>query len=1338
MKKTSKLKKAIKSRLGMTYVELMVALSLLAIVIVSFTPMLLSSYGQLYNAGEKTQDVYNSREEIEEGLARRDSEFKVNLDIGFDIDGAAANVDSFFESINITGRKIISTFESGLETIFGQIRARLEIVSPSTVYDNTTSHDIILQTYGLTYKNITFGNETNQPGAVNKLPENTIHIEVIIPNKSKAQSVDSGSTADEDVKGTTDATVYDGTAPRAKLQYYTSRTETKPVPTDSKGLEISNADGGRIKLKICSPDDLKIDFTYSPLKVIVYYINNRGKLRTVSEYLYIEPATIIAAGETKGDIDYYTTAGIQEIDTSVDDENQSSEYRLAIEARKMRTDNSNYLIGTDSSHTEAKTAVGTPASRGVTIRSVRWIDNDETPGINPYYVMTGSEGAIYRMYSFTSDSNDLFDYSIGHKYGTEGYDTEQQPKVSYFSSTKAYIDRIYNTATGKKVYPAYWSGDFSHTFEYSSGKERLSYGPSAINSNGDATWLTSVEKEGKVDDTHYNIFSSKAQYCYYYFGDATGHQYPAKDFRTVSYILTERGWPLRLAGTIQQGDSDLFSYAFSLWDTFSNGSSPDTYQVHTTSGDLQGQQANYPLAFHYKADDPNDTMHVDYCFAQIKLKSLASYPLHNGLDSGENSYANYIEQMAGSRGDLSGIQLERDDGDDYLNMWNMAKLANTARNNHDKGQDRLVDDTGNYTGDDIEVSDVVYIPSTSTTSGSTFYVGTVHAYAFLNQTDKVSDVDSKWKNKDLASDVRGRMYKNQQGGLFTGYENQCSYPAGSISDYIILSDQDGRSTYVAMFSGTPTWPYDGEGRISESTRSNAFKGFYYNFVKEAKSATTGSTINFSHNGQDFSGYFYNGTDDQASQTTFFIPEKDNKWSFMKLDDVYFTLGYSSSRERVYKYITFDGTTEYTRAAERFYWRSHYGQDASYGVETDNKVFTTTPSNQSIFSGNALSNHKLNSALSTTGGFLQRGTYLNSYNNDQYNVWFPGDMYNLTKIASKDGVTVAVGYNVSGSVYQYAHYNKNTNFDAGQFHTTSTALGSIYNDGVLCAMVEGVDDAFVNLLYFKDNESFDGTSLTNYTASNGNKPYEDYNNYTSNTTHSKQGYGTHSRRSVDFTAVDIYVESTKSSETATSSALNYYAYYGDSHGRVFYSLIASGNATASGETSEGGANVTSDLSLVSFIKDKTYAGAETTNKVGEMTEVLINGQSLSTWFSEIVTVDVKDELIIITGAAKDGGTEKLAVGVKDPDTGVWNWRLVENCGFTSIINDATIVGGYYYLVGDGWLAGVDIDVLKDTTVSRINTPSLVDASVGCHSVKKSDLLWVETEVPLYAIAGRDTQ
>ncbi len=1360
MKKTfNKLKSTLKSRLGMTYIELLVALAILSLIIVSFTPMLLLSYDHIYTAGERTYNTYASKTEMEEGLARRDSILSDN----FGIDFYTLNGEALFQNIKVVGKKIVSEVLGSFETFYGQSRATIEIISSPNVPDDQTYHEIILQTTGLAYEEVSVGKFSDKytiksDTGISDLPANRIHFEVLMPDKTLGGTGSSGTSGT--AQATSDESVYTGTNSVCQVEIW-KQSNSAYVGNLALHTASNEDDNGRIKMRIRSNSvGVPLDFTYSPVKIKVYYVNPRGRTKSVCTYLYIEPPTLLMAGEAAQDAEYYTSAGVKAVSqTKTDGSGQQNLYTLTAEARRMRTDNSVYLTETDSSHYEAKTAIGAPSSRGVSIRSIRWIDNDETAGLDPYYVMVGSEGSIYRMYNLTSASTSIYNMVMGNTDLTDEYKQGNQSnylKIAYFGTNKstAKADKVFDLNTGARCYPSLWSGDFAHTFEYSSAHRRLAYGPTVNNTNGDGTWLTSLSAYGVASEPAYDVFSPKVQYCYYYFGDGTDHTYPAKNFKAVSYILTERGWPLKLSGTIREGGDDFYADAFALWDTFSDGSNPDTYEVHTTASQEQGKKAWTPLAFHYDANSPNTTMMNDYTSAQIKLKSLASYPLHNDHDNGEKGFADYIITDIGSRED-----------NDYENATNMAKLANVSRMLHDKGNERLVDSKGEYYGDDIEINDVIYIPGTGSRAGTTFYVGTAHAYAFLNQTDKVSEVDSLWKNKDLAKDIRGRYYKNQQGGLFTGYQNQCSYPAGSISDYIILSDHDGRSTYIAMFSGTPVWPYDGEGRISETTRKNAFMGLYSNYAKNSKDATHGSTISFTQS-ETYTGKYFNGTDNQAAQTEFFLPEKDNKWSFMKLDDVYFTLGYASDHDRVYKYITYDGTIEYTRSAERLYWRSHYGQDAAYGKETSNKKFTRLGANQNIYSGGALPYHKLNSALSTDDGYMQRGTYLNSYNNDQYNVWFPGDMYNLTKVASKDGVTVAVGYNVSGSTYQYSHPVQTTQYNNGKYHVTSTALGSIYNDGVLAAMVEGKDAALVNLLYFKDNATFDGTSLTDYTV-NGVKPYEEYKDFATDTylldsngnrvkdgnnqdiRISKNGYGTHSRQSVDFTAVDLVVESLKPNETDTKGTINYYAYYGDSTGRLFRSLVATGTGTAT-DTDTDNTTVNADVELVSFIKDTTYAGTTDLEaisvKAGEMLEIKVQGQSLSTIYDEILTIDATNEMVIVTGEVKtiNGQRQRecIVVGTRD-DNNNWTWKRIYNGNFRGVINDAVIVGGYYYIVGDDFFAAVSLDTLKklgDGQVIQNTGEGTRNASVGyVDSSNNADyLLWVPTKTKLYAIDGRDTQ
>ncbi len=1284
MKKRSWFKKLHNKR-GMTYVELIVAMALLMLIIVSFTPMLLSSYDTLYEAGERVADVYNSKEEIEEGLARRDSESASTVQLNMRV-----NADVLFEQVNVTGRKIISTFQEGLETVFGQVRARVEIISPTTVYDNQDNHTIVLQTFGLDYKRITFGafkyDTTNNPNANNKMPADQIHIQVLVPEKS-VQKTDVG-TGDENNQGSNDDLVYNS-GRHCQIEYYKSKFVTQAIPMN--GLTVSNStDSGRIKLKISSPvEGDELDFTYSPLKIKVYYINNRGYLRTVSDYLYIDPATILMAGETgtvgSKAIDYVTSAGIKAVDISENDEEQLVEYRLEAQGRTMRTANSNYLKN-GSQFNDA--AIGGPSKNNSEIRSIRWIDNDETQGLNPYFVMTGTNGSIYRMYTFSSDKSDIYKYATGSKI----YDTS----TGFFNASQEYIDKVYTTETGRRVYPSLWGGDFAHIFEYTSAEKRVAYGPSANYSGSDEAWTTSatyngVERAGRTGDPAYNVMSANAQFCYYYNGAGTNHKFGYKDAKPISYILTERGWPLRLYGVIGPADpdKDFFEDFVALWDR--NGT---TVNIRTDTA--YGNSAE-TLAFHYK--NQNDEQQSDYVFAGIRIKTLASYPI--------------IKAMRDTREDYF------DGAEDYENTTSMTKIKNVQKTTSD-----LLYGYAN----DVNVTDVVYIPSTDSTEGTTFYVGNVHAYANIIQTDKIESGSalhnqkktegSLFNKKDPieSNGAVGRWYRNASTTL---NGNACSYPRGAITDYLIISNPVGTATYICKFndndySRAAEWLGDYTGNWTNSGDVTG-RGQQFCFANDYIIAND-PNISYANTQGLRSG------ESVHSRTEFFLPNQGAYWDYLYLGDVSFTFGFASNREKVYTNITYDGTVEYTRSFERLYWRSHYGQDAAYYKEDGELSFTQFNANQSVYSGSALSIHQQNRAVSDGNGNLQTGqTYLNHVDNDYYNVWFPGEMYNLTKIASKDGVTVAVGYAVAGSTYQYANVNDPS--------ITSTALGSVYNDGVLSAMIEGKDKAFVNLLYYKDNETFDNHSLYNESSTTGT----DYSQYSA---YGSKKYGMHGRDSVQFTAVDLIVESVKASETSANYTVNYYAYYGDSKGRVFRSLVATGSGQSSStgdmDASEAGA------SLVPYISDvPTQIATLADDTPSQMVEITVNGKGLDDIFSKIVTIDAMDDLIIITGAMRNGGAEYIVVGVKNADTQQWTWRKVLNCGFTDLINDATIAGGYYYIVGNGWMAGVALDVLRDTTVTALSTESLSNAAVGSRSMDPTKLLWCTTPVDLYAIAGRDT-
>lgn len=422
------------------------------------------------------------------------------------------------------------------------------------------------------------------------------------------------------------------------------------------------------------------------------------------------------------------------------------------------------------------------------------------------------------------------------------------------------------------------------------------------------------------------------------------------------------------------------------------------------------------------------------------------------------------------------------------------------------------------------------------------------------------------------------------------------------------------------------------------------------------------------------------TANSAQANAFFVNRASGSYYF---SDVNFTLGYASDRMSVFANITYDGNVEYYKSYEPYYFLSHYGatiKDVDVEV-SDKTIKGKESSHEATF------------------------TPSNSYNNDFYNVWFPGECYNMTKVATKEGVTVGVGYAVSGSTYQNiipraaGTYNsfswddishpgalksKDVKVTIGdnQVFNTSTGLGGIYNDGIMAVSING--GSFKNILYFKDNGTMNADYLTNQNTS-----------YKSAYQNAFGTYGTHARNSIQFTAVDLQVLATRGKDD-TADTKTYYAYYGDNTGRVFKSKIATATATGSEDDSS--------TSTVDFIADLSYAGS--TTPPSRMEEITLNGASLSTYFKSINTIVCDDTTVIISGVPRSstyGNSVVVGVAVvtqtQDTETTTWKWGHVELASSYYLTNVAKIVDGNYYAAGTyntskGFLLGIPLETIKE--------------------------------------------
>ena len=1119
------MKQLIKDKRGMTLTEIVVALTLLMLVIVGTTPVLLSSYDSLYSAGEYTQDTYEAKSEIEDILATRNS---LNV-----IENFKVNFETIGEVAQINGKRAVSSLYNSLETIFTGGRAHVAIISSKVINDDKITQTVVLQT-----TNVGFTTS-------DQVIANNAHLNTITPQGNKKVDI-TAMLPDK----TTDvlSNVYNPGKYRASVQVVSANPET-----------------GRIIITISGAD-----FTTSPVKIMVTYLDENNKVKTTSCYLTIKTPTIMMAGTTNFGKKYYTTAGVETLTYEGDGDDDATNDPMAVGTKytKLQVDGRTMRIEGSSSTQEV------PA--GTVFKSVNWVteyvagtstgnnEGVEFPDTSyepSYYVLTGTNGAIYRTYTFTG-VNDVVG-KVDLNTTDAPYSTGQLGEDVIGLTERAYI---LDDAQSTTVYPATWGGDFSHIFGYSSYSDKVAY-------TGTNTWYTQSAQNSGIGQPGY--YSNKANFGYYFDGFGANFSYLTQRSKKVSYILTEANYALRVGGFLGElGDFDTpLNRAWERPITWKTDGSYEGQKQEEFKGGWNVIHAAYHGYYYFKKDDSVKRV----AFAEIdanddryskkdEAKYLPVYFANNG--SGNNNRRN-------------------DDGFAQLRIKHLSTISPTFfydRWNDQGGEEGESKDTesgvkfvfNNTTNQSkVNVTDAVYLPATSKTSGGVFYVGSVAAYSLLNQLDNVGG-----DNKNAE-----QIYNN-------GNDNK-----GAVSSYFIQGNAQGTSTTIYK-------------------RSNSVKG----------------TI-------DTHGYFQSvqpkdevgiKANEQASHD-FFVNRPTTETDYCVFNDVLFTMGFASNREMVYSKIVYglnssNAVQESYKTYEPYYFLSHYDDE----------------------------NHVPN--LYLVG---QTNTYLNKSDNDYYNVWFPGEMYNLTKVATRDGITVAVGYAVSGSTYTYINETHHNN--------ASTALGGIYNDGVLAAMVLGKDASFTNLLYFKDIENFDSDSL-------GSKA-----GYSSVFT---GGYGTHQRDSVQFTAVDISVQHTTSGSVELAS---YYAYYADNKGRLFRSLVAN-------KTTYSGAS--SLPTLVSHIADEAYDGTRTAPSYMEEIK-FTDGSEFSDYFDKITTIKCSGDYIIVSGystSANSNNKWHVAVGIVQDDGSVVFKKVSLDAAnaYVYSVEDALILDGYVYFVGvnisnnKGWI------------------------------------------------------
>lgn len=1161
------MKKLFKDKRGMTLTEILVAITILMLVIVFTTPVMLSSYEGLYTAGEYTKETYEAKSEIEDYLATRNS---INIFEGFKV-----NFEGIGEVAAVNGKRAVSSLYNSLETIFTGGQAYVTIISSKEINDDKYENQISLQTTNVSFKD-KFDLSFNRPQDVqNGLSK--VDISVYIPQKYRNDGTPNDTL--ETIYTTGDmATIDQGGAERSKV--------------------IANSATGRIVISVRD-----LEFTKSPAKIEVTYRDENDKVRKTSCYLTIKTPTIMMVGYTNYG-DYYTTAGVEEIKNK----DGTTTKQLLVAARKMDT-------------TGTVNTKGIPA--GTVFKSVNWITEQnaltgdfptDIPYDPNYYVLTGTNGAIYRTYTFT-------DYNVGTKavLGKVDLPVTSGDQNTFIAKYHSLISQNGKDVVGLKgpagytlddpqgtiVYPAVWGGDFSHIFAYSGYNKSAGY-------LGNDAWYTQTAKNSGVGQEGY--YSNFANFQYYYNGYGFNHSYTTQNSKKLSYILTELPYSLRVGGFMDDcGDFDMGHNR--IWERPIKWNSNGT--AYTSAQEVKNTSKLAEGYWYMNASGTADEKVIrcaivkddasDWDYDERYLNEIPTYWANNHWTGGNQ----------GRWGDSTWAQL-RLKGITTVStnfLYNQRGLNDTSISSY-----KFVYNT-NTNQSKIAVTDSVYIPGEGM-----FYVGTVATYAVVNQLDSVSTA------ANYGMSIRNNGENND----------------GGITTYYIMGNDEGTATTIHKYSSS-MWGRDDS--TSAASNITVFKD--KTAVSDANLATANAVdVNSDASREFFVCRSYGG---QKSQV---------------FDDLSFTMGFTSNREMVYSKIVYGknesgAVVEAMKSYEPLYFLSHYDDvTASHFANCYMNDYAATKSS-------VVDEDNPNSSSNGYSGNVTGG-YFNTMNNDYYNVWFPGEMYNLTKVATKDGICVAVGYAVSGSTYTWMNPNQTTN--------SSTALGSVYNDGVLAAIRLGADTSFTNLLYFKDNSGyrskgvengFDDLSLADGTVSSfsGNLSYRnvlaggDVN----------WNYGTHARTSVQFTDVDISIEYIKS---GTSEVATYYAYYADNQGRLFKSKIAQ-------KTTAANATEKPVPQMVSYISDRSTADSAPSY----MQEIKINNQSLGAFFTEISTVRCAGDYIVISGHSNKSKRTDLNFVIgqiqqsADQTSNTIEWKLLKIEGAADYyVEDALILDGYLYLTG----------------------------------------------------------
>ena len=387
-----------KNNKGMTYVELLVAFTLLVLIVFAFSPMILQSYDFLYKAGEMNINTYDAKSSMEERLATRENDPFYNINMNF------KGMNDQFE---IKARQVFTEIQDdarGLVTLYTNPPVRIQIKSDTTIFDDYENKAIAIKFINFPSGRVIFGDATKAvDGAV---------------------------------------------APDGK--YVVSLELTEAITNDNVPATLeTKLVGGNINEK--KPDALlyfnAIDITHTPLRLVAHYYNEYGQLKLTETYLHIKPANIMFVGKTSGTASYYSSAGAND-DGSLIISNRTMP-SAAIPSGITLNDVSWISPEEDSTYGEGYYMM---CGENSTVRRLWHLTENTAAGREALFSYEEDSEVInskrYYKYKWAYDYGDSYSYNISHN-GSDGLYNSGKNMKATGSYNQFYFAKGFNGDTSK-------------------------------------------------------------------------------------------------------------------------------------------------------------------------------------------------------------------------------------------------------------------------------------------------------------------------------------------------------------------------------------------------------------------------------------------------------------------------------------------------------------------------------------------------------------------------------------------------------------------------------------------------------------------------------------------------------------------------------------------------------------------------------------------------------------------------------------------------------------------------------------------------------------------------